>query len=121
MFDATERRFPMQREQRLLLAVLEEAIWTYRRYAHADDHRGVALFTQVKEWFASEDSRWMFSFVAICDTLGFETAYLRSGLRRWRDSKQATTFPFRRVSGTRHHTTRRVRPDAEGEAAATGT
>jgi hypothetical protein len=114
-FDAGGPSLPVQRERRLLLAVLEEAIWTYQRYAFADDRRGAALLSQVEEWFASEDSEWTFSFVAICDALGLETTYLRAGLRQMRDGDRMarqTGAPlrrscFRRVSGTRHRTTRR--------------
>ena len=117
MFDASERSLPLLREHRLLLAVLEEAIWTYQRYAFANDRRGVALLSHVEEWFASEDSDWVFSFVAICDALGLEPTYLRAGLRRLRDRDRVandTGAPlqfccFRRVSGTRHRTARRTR------------
>lgn len=119
MTDAVERRLPVLREHRLLLAVLEEAIWTYQRYAFATDRRGVSLMSQVEEWFGSEDSKWTFSFVGICDALGLETTYLRAGLRRLRDrdrmARQSGALlqhcSFRRVSGTRHRTTRRTRND----------
>jgi hypothetical protein len=119
MFDAASRSLPLLREHRLLLAVLEEAIWTYQRYAFANDRRGMALLSQVEEWFASEDSEWMFSFVAICDALGLETTYLRAGLSRLRDRDRMASqigAPlqrcwFRRVNGTRHRTTRRTRHD----------
>jgi len=117
MFDAAERSLPLLGEHRLLLAVLEEAIWTYQRYAFANDRRGVMLLSQVEAWFAAEDSKWPFSFVAICDALGLETTYVRAGLRRLRDRDRVarqTGAPlqlcyFRRVSGTRHRTTRRMR------------
>ena len=112
----------MLRERRLLLAVLEEAIRTYQRYACASDHRGVTLLSQVEAWFASEDSDWTFSFVAICDALGLETTYLRAGIRRLRERAETahqTREPLhlcgsRRVSGTRHRTARRTRAHALG-------
>ena len=119
MFDASERRLPVVREHRLLLAVLEEAIRTYQRCAFAHDHRGLALLSEVEEWFASEDSQWMFSFVAICDALGLETTYVRAWLRRLRDRDRVVSqtgvppqrYGFRRVNGARHRTTRRTRND----------
>ena len=100
-----------------MLAVLEEAIWTYQRYAFADDRRGEALLSQVEEWFASDDSEWTFSFVAICDALGFETTCLRAGIRRLRDRDRLASeagaplqhLCFRRVSGSRHRTAHRTR------------
>ena len=78
------------RERRLLLAVLEDAIRTYQRYAFADDGRGAALLSHVEAWFASEDSDWTFSFVAICDVLGLDASYLRRGIRRLRESGEVS-------------------------------
>jgi hypothetical protein len=84
------RSFPLNGEQRLLLAVLEHAVGTFQRYVNASDRRGQALFADVAAWFASEDTRWMFFFVPICDALGFDVTYVRSGLRRWRDTHCAS-------------------------------
>jgi hypothetical protein len=114
MFDASERSLPLLREHRLLLAVLEDAIRTYQRYACASDPRGMEHLSHVEDWFASEDSEWMFSFVAICDALGLEPTYLRGGLRRLRERNRAASdagaplqpYCFRRVSGMRHRTAR---------------
>jgi len=113
MFDAVERN-PLLGERRLLLAVLEEAIRTYQRYALANDHRSVTLFSHVEEWFASEDSEWMFSFVAICDALGLETTFLRAGLRRLRDDQTGPLLArcrSRGVSGRRHRIARQARAE----------
>jgi len=68
-----------------MLAVLEEAIRTYQRYACAHDLHGATLRTQVEEWFASDDCDWLFSFVAICDALGLESSYVRAGIGRLRE------------------------------------
>jgi hypothetical protein len=97
MFETADRT-RLLGEQRLLLAVLEEAIRTYQRHAFADDPRSMALLSHVEEWFASEDSEWMFSFVSICDALGLETTYLRAGLRRLREDQRVAhqTAPRRR-------------------------
>ena len=67
-------------EKRLLLAVLAEAVGTYRRYVRAADRRSRAIFADVEAWFASEDTIWLCSFVAICDAIGLNATYLRSGL-----------------------------------------
>lgn len=100
-------------EKRLLLAVLEEAVGTYQRYASALrlDRRNRAVLADVEEWFASEDSRGLYSFVAICDVLGLDAPHVRSGLGLWADTHRAPKleteelsyrFPFRRVGGVRH-------------------
>jgi hypothetical protein len=106
-------------EKRLLLAVLEEAVGTYQRYVSAPrlDRRNRAVLGDVEAWFASEDSRHLYSFVAICDALGLDATHVRSGLGLWagthRAPERATEqlsyrFPFRRVSGVRHRTNGRA-------------
>ena len=108
-------------EKRLLLAVLEEAVGTYQRYLMATDRRGRAILADVEAWFASDDTLWLYSFVAICDVLGLEATYVRSGLGLWADSNPAPAletegslyrFPFRRVNGVRH----RINDQAPGMA-----
>jgi hypothetical protein len=97
-------------ERRLLLAVLEEAVGTYQRCVAADLHLR-AIFADVDEWFASDESDYLFSFIGICDALGIEPAYVRTGLSRWaarhrtaaHHAKARYRFPFSRVNGTRCH------------------
>ena len=103
-------------EKRLLLAVLEEAVGTYHRYVFTTEPRDRAIFVDVQAWFASEDTAWLYSFVGICDALGLEATYVRSGLRPWverqrtssHESGQPPRVSFRRVNGTRHRTTARA-------------
>lgn len=103
-------------EKRLLLAVLEEAVGTYQRYAVATDRRSRAILAEVEAWFASDATAQLCDFVAICDALGIEAAYVRSGLGSWGTANRARAmgseqalyrFPFRRVNGMRHRTTGR--------------
>ena len=104
-------------EKRLLLAVLEEAIGTYQRYAITTDGRSRALLAEVEAWFASEDVTRLYAFVPICEALGLDPTYVRSGLgpwaarhrQRWHDTPPPCyRFPFRRVVGTRKRTTGRA-------------
>lgn len=74
-------------EQRLLLAVLEEAVRTYKRYTAASGPRGRRLFTEVDDWFASDAAGSLCDFVALCDVLGLDPSYVRSGLRHWSDTR----------------------------------
>ena len=103
-------------EKRLLLAVLEEAVGTFQRHVVSDGHDR-AVFSAVEAWFASEDTAWLYSFIGICDALGIDATYVRSGLERWLSAQPAPSreaarpiyrFPFRRVNGTRHRTTGRA-------------
>ncbi len=103
----------LQPEKRLMLAVLEEAVGTFQKYVNARDRRAQALYVETEDWFASNDVEWPYSFVNVCQALGLDAAYLRRGLRRWRDAQRGSSaaqvlrFPFRRVNGTRHSVTGR--------------
>jgi hypothetical protein len=102
----------LQPEKRLMLAVLEDAVGTFQKYADAPGRRAHRLFTEAEEWFDSEETAWPYSFVNICQSLGLEPVYVRSGLRRWRAGQrgggaQILRFPFRRVNGRRHSITGR--------------
>ena len=72
-------------EEGLMLAVLEDAIACFRKYVHARDERGKALFRDAEEWILEQESEWIFSFENICDTLGINASYLRQGLIQWKE------------------------------------
>ena len=74
-------------EQKLMLAVLENAIEEFQEYALAEDPKGKALFREVEEWLWDKDSDWFFSFESICETLKFSPDYLRQGLLLWKKAK----------------------------------
>jgi hypothetical protein len=105
----------LQPEKRLMLAVLEDAVGTFQKFATASGRRGRRLFAEAEEWFSSEDTAWPFAFRNICQALSLEPSYIRSGLRRWRSDQEAggvesakvVRFPFRRVNGRRHSITGR--------------
>ncbi len=114
-FDRVQIDASLQAEKRLMLAVLEDAVGTFQKYAHVSGRRPRRLFAEAEEWFASTDTQWPFAFVNICQALGLEPEYIRRGLRRWRDhqlavgddSGKVVRFPFRRVNGRRHSITGR--------------
>jgi hypothetical protein len=101
---------PAAAEERLMLAVLENAVGTYQKYAFARDRHGRGLFAEASRWIEANDGTWPCSFVNICHALGLEPAHLRSGLDRWRarlEPRAGTAatvmrFPFRRATGSRH-------------------
>ncbi len=84
-FAAFRRAGGLERERLLMLAVLEDAIDCYQKYAHARDPRGRQMFDESREWVLSGDRSWLFSFENICDTLEINADYVRRGLREWRD------------------------------------
>ncbi len=73
-----------QPEKRLMLAVLEDAIATFKRCSLADTRRKRRLLSEIEEWFSSTDVKWPFSFQNICAALGIDANYLLWGLARWR-------------------------------------
>jgi hypothetical protein len=81
------RRMEVMGEFILVQAILREAIRTYQKYAVKKGHRASRLFREVNEWFSSDDRQWFFSFVNVCDILGLEPTYIRTGLKLWRERK----------------------------------
>jgi hypothetical protein len=81
------RRMEVMGEFILVQAILREAIRTYQKYAVKKGTRASRLFRDVNEWFSSDDRQWFFSFVNVCDTLGLEPTYIRTGLKLWRERK----------------------------------
>ena len=81
------RRMEIMGEFILVQAILREAIRTYQKYAVKKGTRATRLFRDVTEWFSSDDRHWFFSFVNVCDTLGLEPTYIRTGLKLWRERK----------------------------------
>jgi hypothetical protein len=81
------RRLEMMGEFVLVQAILREAIRTYQKFALKKGNRAARLFREVDEWFSAEDRQWFFSFVNVCDVLGLEPTYIRTGLKLWRERK----------------------------------
>jgi hypothetical protein len=84
-FAAFRRAGGLERERLLMLAVLEDAIDCYQKFAHSRDPRGAQMFEEAQEWVSSGDRSWLFSFENICDTLEINADYVRRGLREWKE------------------------------------
>lgn len=103
-----------QPEIRLMLAVMEDAVATYQRYAIEPTRRNQKLFEDAEEWINSTDTSWPYSFENVCSALRFEPETVRRGLKAWREERgrnkaDVYRFPFRRVNGKRHSITVRDR------------
>ncbi len=77
---------PVRGDVRLLLAVLEEAVSTFRHNIAAKTRREQRLLLEAEEWFRSDDNGWLFAFESICNMLGFDPDLLRKGLERWKQT-----------------------------------
>lgn len=71
-------------EKRLMLAVLQDALDCYQKYAFAKDGLGQQLFNEADAWIGCDDRNWYFSFENICETLEISPTYLRDGMERWK-------------------------------------
>ena len=70
----------LQGEQRLMLAVLEDAIHVYCKESAIPGRRNSWLFREAEEWIESVDDSWILSFACICAVLGLDAEYIRRGL-----------------------------------------
>ena len=55
-------------EEKLLFAVLTNAIEDFQKYVDAKDETGRKLFQEVEEWFLEQNSDSICSFSSICET-----------------------------------------------------
>lgn len=69
-------------ENRLMLAVLEEALVTYQRGLDSPVAERRKRFCEVDRWVSDRESDWPFSFENICATLRIDPDYIRAGLRQ---------------------------------------
>jgi hypothetical protein len=90
-------------ETRLMVAVLEEALRTFRRHAASTSRHGDQLFREVEQWIESTDNSCIYAFESICHVVGLDADRLRAGLRNWRVSSKggAKVYRFRRVNARR--------------------
>lgn len=77
-------------EKHLMLAVLEDALDCFQKYAFAKDTHSRQIFGEAYGWIHSGDREWPFSFENICETLEISPEYLRRGLERWKRRALAT-------------------------------
>jgi len=68
----------MSPERRLMLAILEDAL----RICTRKNRERRRLVSETEEWIFSDDARAPFSFVNVCNALGFDVDSLRAHVRR---------------------------------------
>jgi hypothetical protein len=87
--DTFRRKFHLEPEKKLMLAVLEDAIACFQKYIFSRDGKGKGLFQEAEEWIQEKNGESIFSFANVCDSLGFDPDYLRQGMARWKEAKLA--------------------------------
>ena len=74
-------------EEKLMFAVLTDAIECFQRYANAADAKSRALYNDAAAWISNRDTASIFSFENICETLRLNPSYLRLGLMQWHSKR----------------------------------
>ncbi|HEU5463827.1 MAG TPA: hypothetical protein VFV82_06830 [Candidatus Binatia bacterium] len=84
-YETTQRRrFHLEPERVLMLAVLQDAVLCFQDHVAATCQRKQMLHRDAAEWIFSTDRSYLFSFENICDALGYDADYMRQGLARWK-------------------------------------
>jgi hypothetical protein len=79
-------------EKRLMIAVFKDAVECLDKYRGARDSVGRSHYESAMDWVKDTGTDWLFSFVNICDLLGFDPDYMREVLLK-REHK--STKPLR--------------------------
>lgn len=83
-FAALKRKTQACGERRLMIAILEDAVECFQKHLWATDNRSRQLRAEAEKWVLSDDDRWPFSFVNICEALDIHPLFLRRGLLAWK-------------------------------------
>jgi len=78
------RRFHLDPERVLMLAVLQDAVVCFQEHVAAKCKRKQSLHREAEEWISNADRSYLFSFENVCEALGFDADYMREGLTRWK-------------------------------------
>jgi hypothetical protein len=68
-------------EQRLMMAVLHDALDCVEKYRCATDSHGRWLFREAQRWFLADETDWPYSFECICGVLDLDSNAVRQRLR----------------------------------------
>jgi hypothetical protein len=76
--------------QRLLAAILEDAICCFQKYDGAKSRRHQVLFQEAEAWLFEVNGAAFISCPAVCESLGIDPALLRRCLVEWRSRTKAS-------------------------------
>jgi len=88
------RRTP-EAEERLMLAVLENAIHCFFQCLSAKDEKKRRSFEETQKWIWEKNSDWIFSFESICESLEINSSCLRGKLIRWKEGRPTPSLTDR--------------------------
>lgn len=90
-FGNYRRKIPLEPEKALMLAVLEDGIRAFQENISVQSGKKRALLDEAREWLFSDQDEHIFSFDSICAVLNLDPAYVRRGLKRWEESRDAVS------------------------------
>jgi hypothetical protein len=85
--EAVYKKTIREGEERLMFAVLENAVEYFQKYVLARKPSGKQLFREAEEWFLDKENEALYSFENICETLGLHPDPIRKGLMVWKEAK----------------------------------
>ncbi len=68
-------------EQRLVAALLEDAIAVYSKNREPKTRKARRLLNETERWFLSSDRTWVFSYLRVCEALDLDPYCIRRALR----------------------------------------
>ena len=71
-----------------MLAILDNAVEYFQKYALAQNGMGKQLFQEAEDWFLGKHCDQLFSFEFICETLELHPDYIRQGLMSWKEIRR---------------------------------
>ena len=98
LIEGVYRRTIRDAEERLMFAVLENAVEYFQKYVLARRPSGKQLFQEAEEWFLEKGDEALYSFENICGTLGLHPDHIRKGLLVW---KEALYWSFKNIEAPR--------------------
>jgi len=90
--DTFRRKTHLEPEKDLMLAVLEDAVTCFQKYARARHSKSKQMFREAEEWILEKNSKYFFSFEHICESLGFEPGYVLHGLMKEQEKSTARSL-----------------------------
>ena len=87
LIEAVYKRTIRDGEERLMFAVLENAVECFQKHVLARKPGRKQLFEEAEEWFLDKENEALYWFENICETLGLHPDPIRKGLMVWKEAK----------------------------------
>ena len=87
---AIRRKFYDKPEEKLLFALLNDAVYCFQHHFGASSRAGIKLFFAAEQWLLQGDDDSPFSFENVCEHLGIEPNLLRGALKNWKNRQLAS-------------------------------